>query len=55
YKQSLTHSSYSNEQNPPQEDNERLEFLGDAIVGLLMADYLYSQSKEGKIFLLQKE
>ncbi|WP_034172216.1 ribonuclease III [Chrysanthemum yellows phytoplasma] len=54
YKQALTHSSYSNEQNPPQEDNERLEFLGDAIVGLLMADYLYSQSKEDEGIMTKK-
>lgn len=47
-KQALTHSSYSNEvDNSP--DNERLEFLGDALIGLLMGHYLYKKGykKEG--------
>ena len=54
YKKALTHSSHSNEQNPPQGVNERLEFLGDAIVGLLMADYLYSHSKENEGIMTKK-
>lgn len=37
--QALTHASYANEHNSL--DNERLEFLGDAVIGLLMGDYLY--------------
>ena len=38
---SLTHSSYANE-NPDLawEDNERLEFLGDAVLELCMSDIL---------------
>lgn len=40
--QALTHSSYANE-NPPSEDNERLEFLGDAVIELLMSNYLYKE------------
>lgn len=35
----LTHSSYSNEHNC--ENYERLEFLGDAVLEILMSDYLY--------------
>lgn len=49
-KQALTHSSYSNEfDNSP--DNEKLEFLGDAIIGLLMGHYLYDvgYEKEGEL------
>ncbi len=30
----LTHSSWANEQPEPVEDNERLEFLGDAVLEL---------------------
>ncbi|MGF1493880.1 MAG: ribonuclease III [Microcoleaceae cyanobacterium] len=42
--QALTHSSYANE-NPHLEltDNERLEFLGDAILNFLSGQYLYRQ------------
>lgn len=39
---SLVHRSYLNEAEPPgQASNERLEFLGDAILGSVVADYLY--------------
>ncbi len=39
--QSLTHSSYSNEHRGQVEDNERLEFLGDAVLQLVATDFLY--------------
>jgi len=38
--QALTHSSYVNE-NPGLVSNERLEFLGDAVLGLIIAAKLY--------------
>ncbi len=38
----LTHSSYANEHRGEEvRSNERLEFLGDSILGLVVADYLY--------------
>ncbi len=38
----LTHSSYANERwHNSLMSNERLEFLGDSILGMLVADYLY--------------
>ena len=38
----LTHSSYSNERwHNSLLSNERLEFLGDSILGMLVAEYLY--------------
>ena len=36
----LTHTSYANETGCM--NNERLEFLGDSVLGLVCADYLYS-------------
>lgn len=40
-KKALTHSSYANEHNC--ESNERLEFIGDAVLDLLMGNYLYKK------------
>ncbi len=39
----LTHSSYANENHSPLGSNERLEFLGDSILGMVTADYLYHE------------
>lgn len=43
-KNALTHSSYINEGKRPQAgNNERLEFLGDAILDAVISDYLYNR------------
>lgn len=47
YLQAFTHTSYSNE-NPGYANYERLEFLGDAVVDLVMADYLYRNHNESE-------
>ena len=46
--EALTHSSYVNERHL-KADYERLEFLGDAVLDLVVSDYLYrhSDKKEG--------
>lgn len=36
----LTHKSYANENQSANEDNQRLEFLGDAVLGLVVAEAL---------------
>lgn len=45
----LTHTSYANEHNVP--SYERLEFLGDAVLELIMSDYFYKNTdySEGKM------
>lgn len=57
-REALTHSSYSNEDRKlrpgldPLTDNERLEFLGDAVIGLIVAQLLMEQfrdASEGKL------
>jgi len=58
---SLTHRSLSYETNPesladPQADNEQLEFLGDAVLGLVIAEALYRRfpgSREGELTRLR--
>ncbi len=37
----LTHSSYSNESNGRYKSYERLEFLGDSILGLITSEYIF--------------
>lgn len=45
-RQSLTHRSYINENPGECGDNERLEFLGDAILNFISGDYLYQLHPE---------
>lgn len=51
--QAFTHASYVNEHRlPPGSDNERLEFLGDAVLELTVSDYLFHrhpQLPEGEL------
>lgn len=37
----LTHSSYANESKNGLKSNERLEFLGDAVLSIVVSDYIY--------------
>ena len=39
--QALSHSSYANERKHPGGSNERLEFLGDSVLSIVVSDYLY--------------
>ncbi|WP_099205757.1 ribonuclease III [Scatolibacter rhodanostii] len=51
-KKALTHSSYANEQRGEVQSYERLEFLGDSILGFVTAEYLfknYPNLPEGRL------
>jgi ribonuclease III len=51
-KLALTHRSYVNEHKSVNEHNERLEFLGDAVLELIISDYLfkkYPKRPEGEL------
>lgn len=55
--QAFTHASYINEHRKEvKEDNERLEFLGDAILELAVSEYLYKtypRMREGELTKLR--
>jgi ribonuclease-3 len=52
-KEAITHKSYLNEfKEPLSRDNERLEFLGDAVLDLVISEYLiqrYPELQEGDL------
>lgn len=50
--EALTHSSYANEKHNGSVCNERLEFLGDSVLGLISAEYyfkLFAAKPEGDL------
>lgn len=47
YKTAFSHSSYVNE-HKSKNDYERLEFLGDAVLDLVVADYLFKNHKDSE-------
>lgn len=42
----LTHTSYANEHDDATEDNERLEFLGDAVLDFVVGEWVYQHFPE---------
>lgn len=42
----LTHTSFANESKTPTHQNERLEFLGDSVLSIVVADHLFHQWKD---------
>ncbi len=44
-KNALTHSSYANETHSLSGSNERLEFLGDSVLSIIVSEYLYNNFK----------
>ena len=56
--EALTHRSYANEHRKKCADNERLEFLGDAILGLVIAEVLFADEPprpEGELSRLRSD
>ena len=52
FEEALTHASYANENGRAMASNQRLEFLGDAVLGLCVSERLYrerSQLDEGEL------
>jgi len=52
----LTHSSYANEVRMGHTSNERLEFLGDSVLSIIVSDYIYRKFKnlpEGELTRLR--
>lgn len=39
----ITHSSYANERKDSTQYNERQEFLGDAVLSIVVSDYLFQK------------
>lgn len=55
-KNALTHSSYANETHAANGSNERLEFLGDSVLSIIVSEYLYKNFKnlpEGELTKLR--
>lgn len=56
YEKALRHSSASRTDNGELSNNERLEFVGDAIIGTIISDILYQKfpkANEGKLSILR--
>lgn len=54
--QAFSHSSYANEKKIPEGSNERLEFLGDSVLSIVVSDHLYKNLKgiaEGELTKLR--
>lgn len=42
----LAHSSYANESKSPDGSNERLEFLGDSVLSLIVSEHIFANYRE---------
>jgi ribonuclease-3 len=54
--EALTHPSYANEHRGSARDNQRLEFLGDAVLGLCVSELLmgrFPEAREGELSLMR--
>lgn len=52
--EAFTHPSYASEQKEPTPHNQRLEFLGDAVLQIIASDYIFKTFKDSNEGLLTK-
>lgn len=52
--EALTHRTYANESKKKMKYNQRLEFLGDSVLSLIISDYIFKKYDTGKEGLLSK-
>ena len=43
--EALSHSSFANENKKSRNSNERLEFLGDSVLSVVVSDYIFKHFK----------
>ncbi len=53
-REALTHSSYSAEHTPSPPFNQRLEFLGDAVLQMVLTDYIFKEMPEAQEGILTR-
>lgn len=54
--EAITHKTYANEKDKKLKDNQRLEFLGDSVLSLIISEYIYirfNKSDEGVLSKLK--
>jgi len=54
FMEAITHPSYAVECNAPQKDNQRLEFLGDAVLQLILSTHLFDDNPDAQEGILTR-
>ena len=54
YRLALTHSSYNGDANTKHQDYERLEYIGDAVIGFVVADLIFNLHKDMEVGIMSK-
>lgn len=54
YTLALTHSSYNGDANTKHHDYERLEYIGDAVIGFVVADLIFNLHPDMEVGIMSK-
>ena len=54
YRLALTHSSYNGDANTKHHDYERLEYIGDAVIGFVVADLIFNLHGNMEVGIMSK-